>query len=1408
MSSMAFASSMLALKSMQEVTGDDAGARRSVDLTRGSIDQDRGRASGEFKREGDPPSSPTISAKRPDGIGLTRQNSTSSHPSLSRPIMSSLLNRFKGQEKVDASNPRASILVDVEADEDDHEAMNAFRVQKLLILQHLLEQEAVPGPPADSVKGGDEVGEGVTVGEEEIALAAEVDAAAGHVEDVLNDVEETVVMEDAPAVSAENEGADEDSVTPPEVAVVPPSLDPEVAMALPNRTDEAIAVPQSSSDLNAIAAEPSPSSEGRVEVQEETIEPQQDKHPIISTSLTGLTESGVPENAEPLIAETAEEAAPLFLGTIHKVEKDDTKELPLESLESLAQTAHMAFIGLDPVKQEQPPSTISPAPEEREEGEEDKQDGPASSIEFDLADYEGDDEPTSPRDIEPTNPITPSISVSRPIPTWLSVPHDRQDMDVEQATLLTAKFPSLKRVVKRKQSTLTVNHLISDLDLCIAGLEAGGGLPDLDSDFLEGYGVEDVEEIVVIDEGEDLVDMWGGEEVEVTSVPRVDDSFLVSKSTVTASVTNMDELAEKRRGSPPSSLPSSGGSKEPGSGVAEIPPRISNGTPESFTEEGEETPNPAPSSTTPDSPTTQKSKTVIVRMVNGTVTEVSALPKALKMMGLTPGQKKSPPTLTSVPERSSMKKGAMLRGGAAAAFLLADTTSGSGTSEKKQSRKREGPKALRVMGIVEDGGITSAGMTPSSALSPRSATVSNKLPYLIAEEQIEDEDDNDSIFAPVSGGKPITGRAHSTPSKALRTLGILPTPDLSPASTTATPSSSPSDPSLSGSPKPAPDAPSNRSRSVDRKLAMPISSSMALGVPLSEGEPRRSFHVDRRGSIPSSEGSSTGRGRGFRPSMDVSRSLLTVQSVLTSPEHPPSKVGNLHKTSVKGRGLFRAWRKRYFVLAPTWGRLMVFRSGDSGEKCEGWIRVTGGMDVSVGYGVTFKGRASIQVVAEGKEQGGGEKVVWNLCAEDEGERDEWVRALKEAVEIVKKQFTEPSDRATEPLQRRPSSTLPRTFTNSPSLDLRSRSTPTPQRATSSLPATSQADVQSLHRSAHIDSDPPLPGRTDVSASPAAPPPRAHSSGGSLHGKTRSLGGASTEVKGSTFRGPPLQPFGAPGGGGGFAVGGLPFPMMPMMPPPPAGMDPATAAAAAMMAGMYDPRMSMMFPPNAAGMFGGPDLFSGVGFPGAVTFPGVVGYPDETAQPTHLEGGIPMGASPAFATGGYNPGMMMALRQQQQQQQQQHPSMMMMMEPAGGTAPPPSQSSTSTAALLLLETQIRNTQAKQTQLLAAQKILMAKAVAESTTTDGPPSPPVSLPSSSSSVKRNPVRTSSIGPGTRPLAGGGVGHGVRGSSMHRGGRRGVGGGARGSAGVVVPSCWPEGSRSGRERGLREGEEGDGR
>ncbi|KAJ3111228.1 hypothetical protein HDU96_005885 [Phlyctochytrium bullatum] len=936
-------------------------ARRSLDESRGRSSLDGGseptRASIDLARDDSPSrNNSTTSTTSSSSATVTAVSS----PSAARPIMTSILNRLKGSNAAPAQTTpenKASVLVDVEADEDDQEAMNAFRVQKLLILQALLEQEraaAAEKAEASPEEAGEPSTEEAAEPEKDLEPVAEPDETAEPFK-----TEEEVKTKDDTEVSPSSD-----------TTTVPPPAIPESPI------DDAIPIPAEA----AVIQPPSPK-------------------PASPTHLTPPT-----------------------------------------------------------------PTPREPTP-----------------VEFDLADYEGDSDydDTPPPILSPiaipaaAPPTVPTISFlplpdasldpfhlpATPPPTPRSP--GAASLTATQSTLLSAAFPSLKRVVRRKMSTLTVNDLVPDLEGQDVDLSA-------ELDILGGYGADDVEEIVVIDDGVDVEDVvLGGVEMEV--IAEMDKAAMAAEQSVVQPT--IEAAVEPNAGDPAAEIPAAEASLEPETApdadTANLTPAAITPTP---TITPSSTPEPTSTSASP-----KRTKTVVVRMKNGAVTEVRALPKALKMMGLTAPPAAPAPTSadTSTLKRSSGlfgKRWGAKRKEAAAATAAAEAGTlgrakgvlqkiGEGDEEEEAPVEKVAEKRAAEMTVAEKPVVEEAVPVkedaPAEAPAPVAVTPATSPPAAA-----EEDSDTDSIL-------PAPRRTRSTKSnaKALKTLGL--------DGASLIPS------------QPPPTAP--RSKSAVRKpvdtstLLLPakskrmstgpptLAAAPALSVDVTSGEfvpispadvaSRRSFHIERStspvadddeddGGAPQRRGGelmrskSIGAGSGGQeaplmrrkssgpstatppvrrvaPSAAAGAAMLagrksfhqeptrdSFSDTLTSDPlslplralraRSPLKQGFLLKPSGSPRSIFRTWKRRWFVLLEEEGVLVFFKANEGAERAMGWVRIGAGSEVRLSQVNGTRGKPALEVVVEGAVAG--LKVPWHFVAEEEGDRKAWLKALQDAVE--------------------------------------------------------------------------------------------------------------------------------------------------------------------------------------------------------------------------------------------------------------------------------------------------------------------------------------------------------------------------------------------------------------------------
>ncbi|KAJ3100531.1 hypothetical protein HDU97_002167 [Phlyctochytrium planicorne] len=191
-----------------------------------------------------------------------------------------------------------------------------------------------------------------------------------------------------------------------------------------------------------------------------------------------------------------------------------------------------------------------------------------------------------------------------------------------------------------------------------------------------------------------------------------------------------------------------------------------------------------------------------------------------------------------------------------------------------------------------------------------------------------------------------------------------------------------------------------RSKSVNAK-AYKI---MGMAEP-ADGAVPGPFAFRRRSSTPSSEDvpEHASRPRSNRmsrigkrapsvpPKDSVNSDPNTLGRILQDRANPPAHQGFLQKYSQSK--LFKSWKKKYFVLLPTQGKLVYFDSNGSDDTVEGVIPVDLRTDVASARNQQFKGKQVIQISANGE--------FWYLLAEDEGVKGVWMKALVETLMSVK-----------------------------------------------------------------------------------------------------------------------------------------------------------------------------------------------------------------------------------------------------------------------------------------------------------------------------------------------------------------------------------------------------------------------
>ncbi|KAJ3220415.1 hypothetical protein HDU67_000082 [Dinochytrium kinnereticum] len=140
-------------------------------------------------------------------------------------------------------------------------------------------------------------------------------------------------------------------------------------------------------------------------------------------------------------------------------------------------------------------------------------------------------------------------------------------------------------------------------------------------------------------------------------------------------------------------------------------------------------------------------------------------------------------------------------------------------------------------------------------------------------------------------------------------------------------------------------------------------------------------------------------------SSDTTKPAITVASLFQDTLNPPSMQGYLQKHN-PGK-MFRAWKRRFFVLVPSKSRLFYFASAEPGELAVGVIPMDLRTDVASARNAQFKGKPVIQItgqmtgqLSQGASADRGEKF-WYLLADDEAAKGAWMNALVEVIMAAK-----------------------------------------------------------------------------------------------------------------------------------------------------------------------------------------------------------------------------------------------------------------------------------------------------------------------------------------------------------------------------------------------------------------------
>ncbi|KAJ3192222.1 hypothetical protein HK101_006876 [Irineochytrium annulatum] len=848
-------------------------------------------------------------------------------------------------------------------DEDDVETMNAFRVQKLLILQQLLEAEAEP-------KEGDDYGA--------VAVSDAGDEGGGAVEaqeeeEVLEGIEEA---EDEHPDEAEEEVHDEAMV---------------VAEAI---RDEAIG-----GDITAPVDDMKDSTDARA--LEETNNPVQGD--VVEDMTRGNVDDDRPESEDGFKAEQyhQEEAGSTPVDDQNDLVEPSEHERDIHSSTSNPVAITESFYEMLLDNEPETPCDDADVVAEDVGNFDDVGDDEEIQVEFDIDGYFDE---------------TEILDMN----------------DFQQGPESSTEAPELKQKTRRRYSVMTVNHLIADLELCITELNTSGNLP-------AARGPAELQDVLA-DYSADrpVTPTTDGANTSTTAAPAV--ATAAAKVDGQAGIVRMlpDGRVVRLKASRILRKPSIGeGFKNDLSRNASVtyvdvaPPTTSNlaaAAPAEVSVLGEDDPRqnvplkPYRVDSTPSSPDGKVFKKVTV----------TAPAKALKLMGLVNNAAlanasvgtlpqatlQSAPTLSSLVRKPSTGK--KLKRGQTAPSMGSISLS-VGIKAKKPAEE----PVSAVNGLAKEAKDvrTARGRAAAEPIPAMDALWLSPAPEMIPELP----EDDTAGTQPPTASTVAAGRVATVPAKERKGRGTR--MSAKPLGKTA-----PTMGSISLSVG-INDRPSAAARREDG--SGPLSpgaeddhgteSSRDTGSRAAAAARDRSRSRDRfrlkRWDGDGASGAGTGSfGRpsvdAARPSMDGPRpsiqsdwnadaassdagrsrirgeTVVTVQSLLAR-EDAGLISGSLMKFS--SRSMFKTWKRRYFILMPSQGRLYYFRNPDSMERSIGWMSFSSKSDAGSSAVFSYKGRPSIQLTLN-KEKPDGEQ--WYLVAADEMDKDRWMRGILKVIMLA------------------------------------------------------------------------------------------------------------------------------------------------------------------------------------------------------------------------------------------------------------------------------------------------------------------------------------------------------------------------------------------------------------------------